>query len=210
MKTVTIIDDDAGVLSAMRMVLEGAGYGVSAFEAADAFLDAPMEPGCIVSDVLMPRMSGLELLKTLKQRRDPRPLILITAHGDIDMAVQAMREGAFDFIEKPFDETRLIAVVRRGIDAATAAIAEHDARAELRRRYDELSARQKEVMKLVLHGCSNKEIANRLGISVRTVESYRAWVMERMHAGSIIDLVRIGVSLGIDQAAVPDEAAGAR
>jgi two-component system response regulator FixJ len=147
-------------------------------------------PGCIVSDVRLPGLSGLELQRALKAEGMDVPVILITGHGDIAMAVTAMKEGAFDFVEKPYDAERLIAGIAKALAAGEELRSREGQRAELLQRLSELSPRQKEVMQLVAEGLSNKQIAHRLGISPRTVENYRAWVMERMGAANIAELVR--------------------
>jgi two-component system response regulator FixJ len=190
--TIALIEDDEAALDSLRLLLESRGMAVRAFGSAEAFLEClgEHEAACVVSDVRMPGMSGLDLLRALKAQGRTTPVILITGHGDIAMAVAAMKEGALDFVEKPYDADRLIA----GIEAALAAGEEQRSRdsrrQELVRRVAELSPRQREVMQLVAEGLSNKQIALRLGISPRTVENYRAWVMERMGAGNIAELVR--------------------
>jgi two-component system response regulator FixJ len=190
--TVALIEDDEAALHSLHVLLEARGYDVGCFLSAEAFLEAAGQyaPTCIVSDVRMPGMSGLDLHRQLKSQGSIVPVILITGHGDIAMAVAAIKEGAFDFIEKPYNADQLIA----SIDKAIAA--EHEQRgrdreaAELIERVAELSPRQREVMHLVAQGQSNKQIALRLGISPRTVENYRAWVMERMRAANVAELVR--------------------
>jgi FixJ family two-component response regulator len=188
-----LIDDDDAVLDALRHFFARRTIVTSCFRTAGEFLKA-IEPqqqfDCIVSDVRMPGMSGLELMRQLGQRSVALPVILITGHGDVDMAVAALKEGASDFIEKPFDEARLLASV---VEAAEerwqnkSATAELD---ELQARFDALSGRQREVMELAVAGLSSKEIGLRLHISPKTVEHHRAWVMERVGAHNIADLVR--------------------
>ena len=149
-----------------------------------------LKPRCVVSDVRMPGCSGIELQHALKKRNPALPLILITGHGDIQMAVNAIKEGAFDFIEKPFEYARLIEQIMKAIEFGDRAQSVQAEREAVAQRMAELSERQKEVMDLVVQGLSNKDIAEVLGISPRTVENYRAWVMEKMSAGNIADLVR--------------------
>jgi two-component system response regulator FixJ len=190
--SVALIEDDEAALDSLRALLEAHGYDVRCFRSAEHFLTTPdaAVPDCIVSDVRMPGISGLDLHRQLKLRGSAIPMILITGHGDIAMAVTAIKEGAFDFIEKPYDADRLIASIDKAITA------EHEQRSregqvtELIDRVAELSPRQREVMHLVAQGHSNKQIAQRLGISPRTVETYRAWVMERVGAANVADLVR--------------------
>jgi two-component system response regulator FixJ len=196
--SVALIDDDEAVLRSLRLLLDGRGLEVRCYSSAESFLaamDAEM-PRCVVTDVRMPGLSGLELQQELKRRRVVVPVILITGHGDIGMAVQAIKEGAFDFIEKPFDDGRLVASISAAIEKGQKARIEQIERAEIEARMAELSPRQREVMQLVAQGFANKEIAQRLNISPRTVENYRAWVMEKMGASNLADLVRKVLMLG--------------
>jgi two-component system response regulator FixJ len=195
MNSVALIDDDPVVLEAVGMLLETKGLTVSRYESADSFLDAPSFPGCIVSDLRMPGLNGLQLIEALHDIGDTRPVILLTAHGDVELAVQALKRGAFDFIEKPFEEERLLQAVRTALASSETATSRQNERLELKRRYDLLTERQRQVFWLIASGCSNKEVAARLRISVRTVETYRAWVLERMRAESFADLVRMSVVL---------------
>lgn len=195
---VYLIDDDAAVLDSLGEYLESEGFVVHRHAQAEPVLDAlhPTQANsCIVSDVRMPGLTGLDLQKELKRRGSTIPLILITGHGDIAMAVAAIKAGAHEFLEKPFDESRL----HEAIDAALS-VAEHEQTsaaelADLIARRAELSERQREVMDLAATGRTNKEIGIELGISPRTVEIYRARVMERMGAKTLADLVRIAVRL---------------
>lgn len=195
MSKIALVDDDIGVLDAVGKLLRSYGYAVVCHENAEQFLASPFEPGCVVSDLRMPRINGLELLNAMRDRNDPRAVILLTAHGDVDLAVRALKSGAFDFIEKPLDEERLLSSVSDAMVAGKKLARENDELNELQRRYQTLSRRQKEVLWLVTSGCANKEIAARLEISIRTVETYRAWVLERMHANSLADLVKIAHKL---------------
>jgi two-component system response regulator FixJ len=194
---VALIDDDAAVLHSLKMLLAARGLSVGCFASAEAFLESRQlsEPASIVTDVRMPGMSGLDLHRELKRLGSAVPVILITGHGDIAMAVMAIQEGAFDFIEKPFDDQRLVDSITRAITSAARTGSEEAELADLAQRAAELSPRQREVMGLVARGLSNKEIAQALGISHRTVENYRAWAMERMGASNLADLVRKVVML---------------
>jgi FixJ family two-component response regulator len=200
-----LVDDDSAVLDSLQLYFARHRVGTSCFASAEALLaslDGGAQPDCIVSDIRMPGMSGLALLQRLKERRSSASLILITGLGDIEMAVAAIKSGAFDFIEKPFDEGRLLVSVRR---AAT--LGQQQARnaaeiEKLRSRFDTLSARQRQVMALATAGMSNKEIASHLDISPKTVENHRAWVMERMEAKSLAELVRIAMKL--EESGPPD------
>lgn len=195
---VALIDDDAAVSDALRVYLTHQGLQVSCFETAEAFLAALADDTrfeCIVSDVRMPGMSGLDLLRRLQAKRSDRPVILITGHGDIDMAVSAIKIGAFDFIEKPFDEKRLLVAIQAAVDKGRRRDDEHEKLEELRARFNSLSVRQGQVMELAAAGLSNKEIAERLTISPKTVENHRAWLMERMGARNLAELVRMAMKL---------------
>jgi two-component system response regulator FixJ len=193
-----LIDDDEAVLDALASFLRRRGLEVAIFAAAQPFLDA-MDAGdpfdCIVTDVRMPDLSGLELQRLLNTRAAPPPLIIITGHGDVDMAVTALKAGAADFIEKPTDDDRLLESVRTAVDARRAAMREQAEVDAITRRYEQLSDRQREVMRMAITGLSNKEIAARLGISPRTVEHYREWAMERMQAANFAELVQMAAQM---------------
>jgi two-component system response regulator FixJ len=195
--TIALIEDDEAILRSLGMLLESRGIPVRGYPSAESFLDdaAAGPPQCVVSDIRMPGMTGIELQQELKRRDSAVPVILITGHGDIAMAVQAIKQGAFDFIEKPFDDERLIASISQAIESGQRLRIEQGERALLVSRAAELSPRQIEVMHLVAEGFSNKEIAHRLDISPRTVENYRAWVMEKMSANNLADLVRKVIAL---------------
>jgi FixJ family two-component response regulator len=195
---VHLIDDDAAILDSLGLYLESKGFAVERYDHAEPFarLDAhALDHSCIVSDVRMPGMSGLDLQKQLKQRGVAAPLILITGHGDIDMAVAAIKAGAHDFLEKPFDERRLVASIEAAMATRVAQQQHSQNIADLRARHGELSERQQQVMDLAVKGRTNKEIGATLGISPRTVEIYRAKVMERMGADTLADLVRIALAI---------------
>jgi two-component system response regulator FixJ len=196
--TIALIEDDEAALESLRLLLEGRGLRVCGFASAEAFLVGLNEdqPECVVSDVRLPGLSGLDLQRTLKAQGSHVPVILITGHGDIAMAVTAMKEGAFDFVEKPYNADDLIAGIEKALAAAEELRSRESQRLDLLERMDELSPRQKEVMHLVAEGLSNKQIALRLGISPRTVENYRAWVMERMDVRNLADLIRKVLLIG--------------
>jgi two-component system, LuxR family, response regulator FixJ len=200
--TIALIDDDPAVLDSTRLVLAGENINADTYASAIAYLQA-LNAGkshrCIVSDVRMPGMSGLELQSELQQRGVLSPLILVTGHGEVGMAVTALKAGASDFIEKPFEVDVLVAAIRRAAEQALESERETKARDEIAARAGQLSARQHEVMLLVAEGYSNKQIAAKLGISARTVETYRLWVMEKMGAGSLAALVRMVLLLPKDQ-----------
>ena len=192
-----LIDDDAAVLDALRHYLARQKIRTSCFKAAKDFLAALDRRelfDCVASDVRMPVMSGL--MKHLNERAYARPVILITGHGDVDMAVNAIKNGAFDFIEKPFDEARLLAVIRQAAEKGRLSESAEAELGELQSRFDSLSARQREVMQLAVSGLSSKEIGMRLNISPKTVENHRAWVMERIGARNLADLIRKAMKIG--------------
>lgn len=194
---VSLIDDDPPVLDSLAVLLEADGFRVAPFQSARDFLAAELAPApdCIVSDVRMPDMDGLEFLQVLKQAGSRAPVILMTGHGDVPVAVRAMKLGAVDFIEKPFEPDRLISAIR----AVLAGDAARDhSQAELQGRVEALTQREREVLEQLVIGRSNKAIARELGISPRTVEIHRARVMEKMAAGSVAELVRSAMALGID------------
>ena len=188
-KAITIIDDDPGVLDAVSTLFSSKGYETATHLSARSFLDAPYLSGCIITDVRMPQMTGLDLLRELKSRTDPRPVIILTAHGDIEMAIQAVRLGAYEFIEKPFKSDRLLTMVEQ----AESLLGELT---ELRDRLEGLTQRQKETMRFLIEGLATKDIAVKLGLSPRTVEIHRAFVMSKMNAKSVADLLRISMRLG--------------
>jgi two-component system, LuxR family, response regulator FixJ len=202
--TIALIDDDEAVLDSLRMLLHNRGWAVECFTSAGDFLARfeSMALTCIVSDVRMPGLSGLDLQQELVNRRNSVPLILITGHGDIAMAVAAVKAGAFDFIEKPLDDDALMESIGRASDGAEQHQKVQARVAEIATRAAGLSPRQRQVMELVARGLSNKEIALQLGISPRTVDNYRAWVMEKMEAATLADLVRMVVQLEFSKAAM--------
>ncbi|MDT3684075.1 MAG: response regulator [Pseudorhodoplanes sp.] len=196
--TIALIEDDEAILRSLSQLLETRGMTVRCFATAESFLGSfgtdPLD--CVISDIRMPGMSGLELQRELRERDAAVPIILITGHGDIAMAVSAIKGGAFDFIEKPFDAERLVESIGLAVERGMRARIEHNERVRLQQQMSELSPRQLEVMWLVAEGLSNKEIALKLRISPRTVENYRAWVMEKMGAKNLADLVRKVMALG--------------
>jgi len=190
-----VIDDQDAVRQALGEMLRVFGYSVRTFESADAFLDELKggETGCIVADVRMPGMDGIELVRELARRGNPLPVVLISGHADVPMAVAAIKAGAEDFIEKPVDDVHLLAAINRSL-ART--FSRQQTLGELQRQYESLTAREVEVMDLVVQGCTSQAIASRLNISVRTVESYRVQIMDKMKAPSVAVLVRLAIRLG--------------
>lgn len=193
--TVCIVDDDPSMRDALETLFEAAGYDVSSYSDGEAFLSdfgsVEGRPGCILLDVRLPGIDGLEVNRAIAQHHLPVPVIMVTAHGDIPMAVSAVRDGAFEFVEKPFDPGRLLQLVRQAEDRAQDMHRAFAEAAEVRQRYVALTSREQEVMKLVVEGLPNKVVAARLGISPRTAETHRARVMEKMDAPSVAALVRL-------------------
>jgi two-component system, LuxR family, response regulator FixJ len=192
-QTVFVVDDDDAVRNSLRMLLKSAGVHAEASASAQDFLASyeVSQPGCLVLDVRMPGMSGLEMQHELNLRGATIPVIFITGHGDIPMAVEAMQHGAFDFLQKPFRDQELLDRVQRALvrDTEYRARLRHTDR--IRERLASLSPREREVLNLVTQGKANKMVAGDLGVSQRTVEIHRAHVMQKMEAGSLAELVRM-------------------
>jgi RNA polymerase sigma factor (sigma-70 family) len=193
--TVFIVDDDLAVARSLRWLIESVQLKVETFASAQAFLDGydAAKPGCLVLDVRMPGMSGIELQERLTAQRIRVPIIFITGHGDVQMAVRAVQAGAFDFIEKPFNDQDLLDRMQRAISFDAERRGRDTQRAQLCALFASLTPREREVMDLVVEGMSNKAVANTLGLSAKTVEVHRAKVMEKMNARSVSDLVRMSM-----------------
>lgn len=195
---VHVIDDDDAVRDSISFLLSTAGIAAKRHDSALAFLR--MEPqatsGCIVTDIRMPELSGIDLIQELRQRGSKMPVIVITGHGDVPLAVEAMKLGAADFIEKPFDDEVLLAAIRRALDRALDEGQREVAAAEIRKKIGSLTEREQQVLDGLIAGRANKIIAYDLGISPRTVEIYRANVMTKMQAGSLSELVRMALIAG--------------
>jgi two-component system response regulator FixJ len=196
-KTVFVIDDDQEVREALQLLMESVGLKVEVYDSAQGFLDAfdPEKPGCIVLDVRMPGMSGLELQSKLSEKPICPPIIIITGHGDVPMAVRAVQAGAVDFLEKPFNDQALLDSVHRAIEKDSRQRGEASHIADIQCRYDRLTPREKEVLDFVISGSRNKIIAAELGVSQSTVEAHRAKVMEKMEADTLSDLMRMMLTL---------------
>lgn len=196
--TVFVVDDDAAVRDALKFLLRSVGHSVETFASAVQFLEVYNDdrPGCLVLDMRMPAMSGLELQEKLVERRSILPIIFITGHGDVPMAVEAMQAGAMDFIQKPFRDQDLLDRINQALEKDAknrAALGELNL---IRERLASLTPREREVMDLVVHGKANKVIAGDLDLSQRTVEIHRARVMEKMRASSLAHLVRMVMEVG--------------
>ncbi len=192
---VHIIDDDAAVRDALKLLLATEGHDVETHESPIGFLEAiePTDVGCIVTDVRMPEMTGIELLLKVKEMGLTLPVVVISAHADVPLAVQAMKEGAMDLLEKPFDDEALLTSVRSALAHSSGQLAQQTEAQEIVRRLTTLTSRENEVLAALLRGQPNKIIAHELGISVRTVEVHRANVMAKMQAGSLPELVRMSL-----------------
>jgi two-component system, LuxR family, response regulator FixJ len=195
---VYVIDDQQAVREALAEMLRLFGYSVEVFPSADAFLERipATPPGCIVADVRMPGMDGIELVRELARRRVSLPVVLISGHADVPMAVAAIKAGAEDFIEKPVDDAHLLAAINRCLARAFDTLSRGLSLDDLRERFARLTPREREVLDLVVEGFTSQAIALKLGISQRTVESYRVQIMAKMRAESVAVLVRQGIRLG--------------
>jgi two-component system response regulator FixJ len=195
--SVFVIDDQEAVRDALGEMLRVFGYQVETYASADAFLRALSNPrpGCIVADVRMPGMDGIELVRELSRRKISLPVVLISGHADVPMAVAAIKSGAEDFIEKPVDDRHLLAAINRCLGRVFDKLLREQSLEELRDRLERLTPREAQVMDLVVEGFTSQAIALRLGISQRTVESYRVQIMDKMHAESIAVLVRQAIRL---------------
>lgn len=196
--TIYIVDDQESVRSALGEMLNVFGFQTESFESADSFLEKldSSRPACIVADVRMPGTDGIELVRQLGKRGVSLPVVLISGHADIPMAVSAIKAGAEEFIEKPVDDTQLVAAINRGLARLHDNLGASRSGEELRERFARLTPRQTEIFDLVAEGLTSQNVADKLGISVRTVESYRAEIMEKMQAQGVAVLVRQAVKLG--------------
>jgi two-component system, LuxR family, response regulator FixJ len=195
---VHIVDDDAAVRDSLRFMLESADLNVRDYESAQALLakiDA-IEPGCIITDVRMPGMTGLELIAKLKENGAPHAVIVLTGHADVALAVEAMKAGVVDFLEKPFNEDALLKAVGLALERGKDLTHRSAEQAEIEARIAKLTPREFDVFEAIVAGESNKSAAIKLGISPRTIEIYRANVMEKMQAATLSDLVRMALQRG--------------
>lgn len=192
---IRVIDDDPEVLRAMDFMLTCEGYNVRLYNSAAEFLaeDCPSDFGCIIADVRMPDMSGIELFYLLRLRNYPVPLLFLSGHGDVEMAVDAMLHGAVDFIEKPIRNDRIFRAIERAIEQSRRRLDSRELGTpeEERFRYDTLTPREKDVMLLVAQGLMNKDVAERLGLSVRTVEIYRAGALRKLGVKTPAEIARL-------------------
>ena len=193
--TVYVVDDDEAVRDSVQWLLEGQDFRVRCFESAEAFLSRydPREIACLMVDIRMGGMSGLELQDRLMERQSPLPMAFITGHGDVPMAVDTMKKGAMDFIQKPFKEEQLVPLVERMLEQARAAFAEHQQAASRDALLSKLTGREAQVLERIVAGRLNKQIADDLGISIKTVEAHRANIMEKLGANTVADLLKIAL-----------------
>ncbi|MDN3274235.1 response regulator FixJ [Frankia sp. RB7] len=196
---VYVIDDDEAMRDSLNFLLDAAGFGVTLFDNAQSFLDAlpGLTFGCVVSDIRMPGLDGIELLKRMKAQHSPFPILIMTGHGDVPLAVEAMKLGALDFLEKPFEDDRLTVMIETAIHQAEPAAKSEAIAQDIAARVASLSPRERQVMEGLIAGLSNKLIARDYDISPRTIEVYRANVMTKMQAGSLSELVRLAMRAGM-------------
>ena len=193
--TVYVVDDDEAVRDSLQWLLEGKDYRVRCFDSAETFLSRydPREVACLIVDIRMDGMSGLELQDRLIERNSPLPIAFITGHGDVPLAVDTMKKGAMDFIQKPFKEEQLVPLVERMLEQARANFAEHQQAASRDALLSKLTGREAQVLERIVAGRLNKQIADDLGISIKTVEAHRANIMEKLGANTVADLLKIAL-----------------
>lgn len=194
-----IVDDDASVRKALRRLARSAGYDAKAFSSAEEFLSyglAPV-PCCLVLDVRLPGLDGMELQQRIAETEVPVPIVFISGHGDIPMSVQAMRRGAVDFLPKPFSDDDLLGAVESALAHGTRALESRSRRERIKALLETLTPREREVLRWVLTGMLNKQIAGELGIAEKTVKVHRGRVMQKMQAGSVAELVRLADEVGV-------------
>ncbi|MCY7369953.1 MAG: response regulator transcription factor [Polaromonas sp.] len=193
--TVYVVDDDEGVRDSLQWLLEGKDYRVRCYDSAETFLSRydAREVACLIVDIRMNGMTGLELQDKLVERKSPLPIVFITGHGDVPMAVTTMKKGAMDFIQKPFQELELVNLVERMLEQARDAFTEHQQSASREALLAKLTSREAQVLERIVAGRLNKQIADDLGISIKTVEAHRANIMEKLNANTVADLLKIAL-----------------
>ncbi len=193
--TVYVVDDDEAVRDSLQWLLEGKDYRVRCFDSAESFLSRydPREVACLIVDIRMGGMTGLELQDRLIERRSPLPIVVITGHGDVPMAVDSMKKGAMDFIQKPFNDEELVTLVERMLEHARSAFTQHQQSASRDALLSKLTGREAQVLERIVAGRLNKQIADDLGISIKTVEAHRANIMEKLNANTVADLLKIAL-----------------
>ena len=205
---VFVVDDDAAVRDALTQLLAAGGYAVEGYESAEAFLAAcdPDRPGCVVLDIQMAGMSGLELQAAMAERHFRQPIIFLSGHGTVNMAVQACKHGAFDFLEKPVEGSTLLARVHEALQADAGRRRKEEARSALAARCAVLTAREHEILPLVAAGRSSKDIARQLGISHRTVELHRGHIMHKLNVRTLVELAAVAQACECAGPALPEDA----
>ena len=193
--TVYVVDDDEGVRDSLQWLLEGKDYRVRCYDSAETFLSRydAREVACLIVDIRMAGMTGLELQDKLVERKSPLPVVFITGHGDVPMAVDTMKKGAMDFIQKPFQEEALVSLVERMLEQARLTFAGHQQSASRDALLAKLTSRESQVLERIVAGRLNKQIADDLGISIKTVEAHRANIMEKLNANTVADLLKIAL-----------------
>ncbi|RMX08872.1 DNA-binding response regulator [Corticibacter populi] len=196
--TVYIVDDDEAIRDSLQWLLEGRDFHVRCFDSAEAFLNHydPREVACLIADIRMNGMSGLELQDQLIERNSPLPIAIITGHGDVPMAVDSMKKGAIDFIQKPFEENAITALVARLLEQAQSQFADQQQAATREALLAKLTARESQVLERIVAGRLNKQIADDLNISIKTVEAHRANIMEKLGANTVADLLKVALGSG--------------
>ena len=209
--TICLVDDDPDVRDSMRALFESVGYLVKDYDSAKAFLaDKNLHGHCLIADIRMPEMDGLQLQEEIVRRKLGFPVIIITGHGDVPLAVRAMKAGAVDFIEKPFDDETMLASIRRALEIGSKTRTEAAEAAAAERLLGLLTPRERNVLDQLVVGRSNKVAAYELGISPRTIEIHRAHIMDKMNARSLSDLVRISLAASRTQGNQPGASPGGR
>jgi FixJ family two-component response regulator len=193
--TVYVVDDDEAVRDSLQWLLEGKDYRVRCFDSAESFLSRydPREVACLIVDIRMGGMSGLELQDKLVEKHSPLPIVFITGHGDVPMAVNTMKKGAMDFIQKPFKEDDLLSLVERMLESARESFSDHQNAVTRDALLSKLTGREAQVLERIVAGRLNKQIADDLGISIKTVEAHRANIMEKLNANTVADLLKIAL-----------------
>jgi FixJ family two-component response regulator len=201
--TIYVVDDDEAVRDSLQWLLEGKDYRVRCFDSAESFLSRydAREVACLIIDVRMGGMTGLDLQNRLIERQSPLPIVFITGHGDVPMAVDTMKKGAMDFIQKPFKEEALVSLVERMLEQAKSTFAEHQVSASRDALLGKLTSRESQVLERIVAGRLNKQIADDLAISIKTVEAHRANIMEKLGANTVADLLKIALGKNAPKAA---------
>jgi FixJ family two-component response regulator len=201
--TIYVVDDDEAVRDSLQWLLEGKDYRVRCFDSAESFLSRydVREVACLIVDIRMGGMTGLDLQNRLIERQSPLPIVFITGHGDVPMAVDTMKKGAMDFIQKPFKEEALVSLVERMLEQAKSTFSEHQVSASRDALLGKLTSRESQVLERIVAGRLNKQIADDLAISIKTVEAHRANIMEKLGANTVADLLKIALGKNAPKAA---------